>query len=439
LQKIAAKTLFHEKVFMNKIAQRRSLLNQLREKVNMPGAYLEGFFKPELDRVMNALKDLDDRVRSVLTGKKIGNGEAPEDGVSVKDLLKSARTNFNRREYMSGVVDLGQFHKKMFDVTRDIDKFFVDVNKIHHKFLFEGLKDTGYDNHLKQMREHMDNLGKKAELNSVYFIKEAGVMDFFYNIGTKRGRSLAAWEKKYPKQTKDLREGGERLIGEAEKLLENTIGYLKQMGTARATRRPDEYMDIANKIKGDYQKFDGGDKGFRSYYSNAVVPWLKIKDEIEASQAKSEPKLEGEQSQGGPAPGQVELGTPEVSQTSPSMPAAQPTVQDSQEKQAPNTDRGNNLPIDLVHNKAPITPAPISAPQETIIPKTETTVPTAPDTEKKLPVMMSHQKFYASLEKMSEENPAFLAKYISKYASSIQEKDMNTAIELFSIVRKIKG
>src|SRR5271166_1205891 len=99
---------------MNKIAQRRSLLNQLREKINIPGAYLEGFFKPELDRVMTSLKELDDRIRSVLTGKKIGKAEAPADNVAVKDLLKSAQKNFNRREYMAVVADLGHFHKKMW-------------------------------------------------------------------------------------------------------------------------------------------------------------------------------------------------------------------------------------------------------------------------------------------------------------------------------------
>ena len=95
---------------MNKIAQRRSLLNQIREKVNMPGSYLEGFFKPELDRVMTALKELDDRIRAELTGKQIGDAEAPADAVSAKDLLKSARQNFNRREYMAGVAEfLGSF------------------------------------------------------------------------------------------------------------------------------------------------------------------------------------------------------------------------------------------------------------------------------------------------------------------------------------------
>jgi hypothetical protein len=418
---------------MEKSAQKRSILNQLREKVNMPGAYLEGFFKPELDRVMTSLKDLDDRIRSVLTGKKIGNAEAPEDGVGVKDLLKSARTNFNRREYMAGVVDLGQFHKKMFDVTRDIDKFFVDVNKIHHKFLFEGLKDTGYDENLKKFREHMDTVGKKASAESEYFIKEAGIMDFFYNIGTKRGRSLAAWEKKYPKQTKDLREGGDRLITEAQKLLENTISYLKQMGTARATRRPDEYMDVAHKIKAEYEKFDNGDKGFKSYYNNAIMPWLKIKDEIEAKEVKNTPPPET--SIGGPTTGKVELGNDPV-QTSP---VVAPTV-------IPST----KLVPELNFRTQPQVTTPVMPPTQ-LVPETDIEGPisddAAPDTERnpnlpaplvtKAPIL-SHQHFYESLESLSKEDPRILSKYISKYASSIQESDPEVAINLFLLVKRIK-
>lgn len=423
-----------QRVSMEKRAQKRNILNQLREKVNMPGAYLEGFFKPELDRVMTSLKDLDDRIRSVLTGKKIGNAEAPEDGVGVKDLLKSARTNFNRREYMAGVVDLGQFHKKMFDVTRDIDKFFVDVNKIHHKFLFEGLKDTGYDENLKKFREHMNTVGKKAAAESEYFIKEAGIMDFFYNIGTKRGRSLAAWEKKYPKQTKDLREGGDRLINEAQKLLENTISYLKQMGTARATRRPDEYMDVAHKIKAEYEKFDNGDKGFKAYYNNAIMPWLKIKDEIEAKESKNTPAPEV--STGGPTAGKVELGSLPVPTVTPT---SGPTVMPTTSSPVPELNFRTQQQIPTTTTVVP--PTQVLAPETDIegpLPEEEQ----APDTQRnplatKTPIL-SHKHFYQSLEALSKEDPRILAKYISKYASSILESDPEVAINLFQLVKQIK-
>lgn len=394
---------------MQKTAQKRSLPSKLREMINIPGSYVEGFFKPEMDRVMASLKELDDRIRSVLVGKKIGTAEAPEDGIAAKDLLKSARTNFNRREYMAGVADLGHFHKKMWDITRDIDKFFVDVNKIHHKFLFEGLKDTGYEDKLQKFREHMESLQRKAEESSEYFIKEAGIMDFFYNIGTKRGRSLAAWEKKYPKETKDLREGGDRLINEAQKLLDATIVYLKQMATARAIRRPDDYMDTARKIKAEFDKFHSGDKGFEAYYRGPVSKWLVIKDQIEKEEAERAAKTAPPPA--APTAGKIELGT-EPKPPAPPVPPGPPGVQLGGPPGA----------------SPPFTPPPPEAPI------TEKTLPTSEEPK----IRIAHQRFIKSLETLSQEDPLILANYISKYATSIQDKDPETAISLFALAKQIK-
>ena len=422
---------------MDKIAQSkretgRGWSNWLREKAEMPGAYLEGFFKPELDRVMKALSELDDKIRSILTGTKIGKAEVATDGTSGKDLLKSARTNFSRREYMAGVSDLGRFHKKMYDITQDINRFFVDVNKIHHKFLFEGLDDK-YKGHLDEFRKHMEDTQKKADAESRYFIKEAGIMDFFVNIGTKRGRSLAAWEKKYPKQTKELREGGERLLNDSQKLLENTIVNLKQMASARATRRPDEYMDIANKIKADFDKFDNGDKGFRAYYNGPITQWLRIKDEIDAREQKSVLPTETE------APsneGKVELGGDAVSGTAPTLPsiAVPPTPQTVPSAPAAPAQMSPQ-PVGAV---PPLGSGPVGSPNVT---KSFESEESAPDTErtKTMLGLGAHKRFYQSLEALGNEDPLILAKYISKYASSIQGTDPDTALELFTIVRKIKG
>jgi hypothetical protein len=420
---------------MDKIAQERGIFNKLREKVNMPGAYLEGFFKPELDRVMTSLKELDDRIRAVLTGKKIGTADAPADAVAVKDLLKNARTNFNRREYMTGVAELGRFHKKLYDISQDIGKFFVDVNKIHHKFLFEGADDEKIQN----LRKHMDETMKKAEADSRYFIKEAGIMDFFYNIGTKRGRSLAAWEKKYPKQTKDLREGGDRLINEAQRLLDNTLTNLKQMATARATRRPDEYMDVANKIKADFEKFDNGKGGFRDYYNNAITPWLKIKDEIDAREKPKE-EVKPTPTPGGPQPGQIEMGEDQGPPTLPSPPpggmgappgppvGVPPGVMSSPPA-APQA-----RPVEEPARDTIPSPPPVHEPEENLpIPLTQQPPHQGPK------IRVAHQAFYKSLEILKNEDPKILARYIGRYATSIQNSDPETAIDLFKIAKRVKG
>src|SRR5271154_4110052 len=169
---------------MDKFAQERGILNKLREKINVPGAMVEGFFKPELDRIMNDLRMADDNIRSILTGQKIGKADTEfTSGKSIKDLLKSARSNFNRREYMAGVAELGEFHKRLFDVTKFIHKLDLSINRIHHNFLFQNLDDKQKQN-IKGLQEYMSSVAEVY--NEPYFIKEAGIMDFFYNIGTKR-------------------------------------------------------------------------------------------------------------------------------------------------------------------------------------------------------------------------------------------------------------
>lgn len=424
---------------MDKLAQSkrqtgRGLLNKMREVVNKPGGYLEGIFKPELDRVMTALADLDDRIRSEITGTKIGKAEEPAIKMSGKDLLKESRKAFNRREYMTGISDLAMFHKKLQTMTNEINKFFVDVNKIHHKFLFQGVNDEK----LKQLREHMEP--KAASLVADQLLKEAGLIDEIVNIVSKRGRGLAAWEKKYPKETKALREGGLKMLDQADALLESSISSLKEMATARAIRRPDDYMDAANKMKANFNKFDAA---FKAYYNTAVSPWMKIKDEIDRQQQAAQPTTEVAPT--GPQPGQTELGAAPPPSGPPGGPAPSTPLSGIP---APG---GGFVTVPPSQFGQKPTPAPAStpAPAEEAAPDTQKTPPPAMDEP---PVKMrvapqvnppkvrvAHSKFYASLESMSDEDPRILASYIAKYAKSIQGEDPETAIKLFSIVKQLKG
>lgn len=382
---------------MNKTAQKRSVLNQLREKINIPGAMVEGFFKPELDRIMNDLRIADDNIRTILTGQKIGKADTEfTSGKSVKDLLKSARSNFNRREYMMGVAELGEFHKRLADVSKYIQKLDMSVNRIHHNFLFQNMSEDQKQN-LQKFQEYMS---KASESSSEDLVKEAGIMDFFYNIGTKRGRALAIWEKKYPNVVKDLRDGGVRLLDLADSALSNTLSLLKEMAVARATRKVDDYMEAAKKIEREYTKFDGGDRGFRAYYSNIILPYIKRQAQFEAEEAKTTAPV----SENIPIPLTNKVAPPAVpdldikEQATPTVPPATPTQ-----------------PTAVVEEEAPITDRPQPPPTH-----------------------VAHKNFYASLESMGQEKPSILAKYIAKYATSIQAADPEMAIKLFNIVRKIK-
>lgn len=405
---------------MDKFAQDRSILNKLREKLNVPGAMVEGFFKPELDRIMNDLRLADDNIRTILTGQKIGKADTEfTAGKSVKELLKSARSNFNRREYMAGVAELGEFHKRLFDVTRYTSKLDMSVNRIHHNFLFQNLDDKQKEN-MQGLKNYMS---KASEVSiEEYFIKEASIMDFFYNIGTKRGRALAIWEKKYPNVVKDLRDGGIRLLDMADSILADLLSLLKDMATARATRKVDDYMAATKKIEKEYAKFDGGDKGFRAYYTNVILPYFKRQEQFEAEESAKTGPQQANQSAQEPTQDVAEenIPIPLVNQTS--APTQHPPAAATFSPEEEPTDPNMTVP-----------PVPAPAPTPEVTPLQEQLPHRGP-----LPIPTAHQKFYQSLETLSNEHPLILAKYISKYATLIQSSDPQTAIELFNVVRKIK-
>lgn len=250
---------------MQKTAQKRSVLNKLREMTNVSGIAAEKFFNPEFQRVMESLREKDDQIRSLVAGESIGMGDPGNDSIALKDLLKSSKSNINRKEYMSAIADLGRFHKKLFDVVDQISKLSFDVDQVHHEFLFKDLDD--------QKKQHLHDLKTRfAHTRRMEMIKEASIMDFFYNIGTKRGRALAAWEKRYPKQVGKLKKETLQLQGRSEVLLQQVLSALKEMASARSTRNVDSYTKAADKITKAYQNYD---KSFRDYYTANVKGFLE--------------------------------------------------------------------------------------------------------------------------------------------------------------------
>jgi hypothetical protein len=401
---------------MDKSAQTRGPLNEMREKMNMPAKYLEGFFRPAIERVLKALAQLDDKVRANLSGQKIGDASAPEDKTSIKDIVKSARTNFNRREYIAGFTDLAHFDKKMSEAAIAITEFQkIDLDSIHAQFLFHDLPKD-YADKLQHTREYMDN--KKEASRQEAFVKEAGLIDFIMNLSTKRGRSLLAWEKKYPQRVKPIKDNGTALVEHAQTLLEGTLSHLKEMATSRATRRPDEYTKSAQKIVEGYNKFD---KAFRNYYTKDIKPFLDVKDAIEAKEKETQAKLLAEEAK--------KKEEANVLNKAPAnqVPAAPGATSPIELADVPRGRYQQTTPT-LPTNSPPFAPAPAApVPQfegELIDPKSG--------------VVLSHNAFYESLQSLSNEDPRILAAYISKYAKSIQKTDLDTAVKLFNIAKRIK-
>lgn len=464
---------------MQKTAQKRSVLNKLREMTNVSGIAAEKFFNPEFQRVMESLRAKDDQIRSIVSGEAIGEGDPGADSISLKDLIKTSKSNLNRREYMSAIADLGRFHKKLFDVTQEIKNLGLDVDSVHHEFLFKDLGD--------EQKKHLQDLKTRfARAQRMEIIKEAGVMDFFYNIGTKRGRALAAWEKRYPKQVGKLKKDTSMLHARSEALLAQVLSALKEMASARSVRNVDNYIKGADKITKGYQSYD---KTFKDFYNSNVkgflekveliAPTAKMDDskdlgkkEVPVEDTRPEGSLDMPGAPSAGAPDTIRTGPPDMSSSPPKTenigPAPGAFV--NPEHVAPTMPApSSSMPLPLMQRKdtipvgppsgmsvGPVTPTlpspgmatvPPSSGGPTLPPSAGPTIPSPPPSHEfksdQLAQEMwgkkAHAKFFRSLESLSNESPLMLASYITKYARIIQETDPSVSIQLFKIAKNIKG
>jgi hypothetical protein len=405
---------------MQKTAQKRSILNKLREMSNVSGIAAEKFFNPEFERVMNSLRATDDKIRAIATGKDI-EGQDPGDPVSLK-------ANLNRREYMTSIAFLGRFHKKLYDMTQSIDALNSDVDQVHHDFLFKDLDDD-QKKHLSEMKSRF------AVARGYNLVSQGGIMDFLHNMSSERGRALAAWEKRYPKQVSKLKKDTANLISKSESALSNILSALKEMASARAARKVDDYVKSAAKLGSVYGNYD---KAFRDHYTSNVKGFLE-KQELLSPTKKVEDAGLGKQEVSPSAP-PSEVPDLEVTDNE-----VIPLVQNKNTDRAPAPDFGMEEMYEDVAQPGSATFAPPKVPSNLPIPPT----PASPqiteyedvhedELEEIPPAKSAHKRFMSSLEAMAGEKPELLAAHIRSYAKSIQASDMETAVTLLKLAKQIK-
>lgn len=513
---------------MQKTAQTMGLMNKIREFTNISGRAAESVFDDSsgsFKKLMDDIRNTDDSIRSIITGKVIGRA-MPPNNISAKDILKNAKSNFNKREYMTAVRDLGQFHKRMNDIVDLSKKLTANLDDIHNQFLFEGVDP-----------EVLDYLGKdlggrftKKKANQQSSIeKNAGILDFLSNIFTERGRALKALEKRFPNRFKTLKNKTSTLITSSENLLSVTLSSLKKMALARAHREPDDYFESIGKIIEKYMDYD---KVFADYYETQVRGFLE-----KVLESKKEPQEIAKQ-----------LGEPEneeiIEVTDSDIVSTKPVISPQESEMINNLklevetlrrqlqDTANKGKEDylkqLIRDKmqqiqeiakpssgqflsysptftfdkgAPSVSAPAAAIPAAVVPAAAApaaapTAPTAPapaaapmtieqldkiknkllgeigqlnlliktsppaqqteiqeninNKRKQLTEAISKikemkknpktsSKFLLSLEKMSNESPDVLSKYIYKYAKLIDKTDPETANKLLNVLKSIKG
>ena len=409
------------------------------------GKATEKYFNPEFLKVMTSLRKVDNNLRSIISGESVGtedgdNGDPGKYKTSLKTLLKQIKSNLNRREYMVAAADLGRFHAKLFEIANQINSLDNRVNELHNQFLF-GTQDNPILS--EEQWEHLQDLKKRyaAAKRKDILVKEAGlkdIADFFHNITNDRGRSLAAYEKRYGKKTEKMKKDAIQLLKEGEALVGIIIATFKELASFRATRNPDKYIERANQL---VKKFEGFDARFKEFYTTSVKGLLEKADSIYATKKAPEAKEMGEQklpvdgpAPSGPAASEVQI---------PEKPKAETIPYFGAPPQAPPARNNTMMGI------AP--PAPGSAPGSSPEPAASK-IPTDPsqltppdefsrstEEEKKLrekaglPPATTDKEFYDSLTKVAKQHPNLLKSYISKYARSIQSSDPETALKLFKI------
>jgi hypothetical protein len=387
---------------MQKTAQERGMLNKLREWGNVSGRAAEAFFNPQFKAVMEHIRQKDDQIRSFVVGKRLGEAEIEPAGPALKDIIKQAKSNINRREFMAAAHDLGIFHERVKNIVVEIGTINDKVDEVHSEFLYKELTP--------EQKEHLLGFKQRFAQQQVLLIKEAGVMDFLRNIGTTRGRGLAAWEKRYPKKVKELRNVLSSLLNKSENMLATIIGALKDMATARADRNVDDYMKGTAKIVGS---FNGYEKSFKEFYKI----FSKYVDDLEKYNVSEANKL-----------------APDFDQ----KPAFSPTIN----PQVPppvttSTPAAVSAPFSVVSpGSPPHAPLPIINPESE---EEKTVVEEIPAGAAAGLQTATHQKFYTSLQTLSSESPVMLALFIKKYANSIKLTDPNISSKLFKIAQQIKG
>jgi hypothetical protein len=456
---------------MQRTAQKRSILNKLREMTDVGRIATEKYFNPEFKELIDQLRGIDDGARAIAAGEQVGEASAPSDATSLKDLLKSAKSNINRREYMKAISDLGRFHKKVFDMVQLLGVFKSNIEKIHERFLFQDIDDDT-KKHLSSFKDRW----KGASAKPGYFIKEANILDFFTNIATERGRALSTWEKRYPHRVKQMKTDVASLLTASEKLLSVILGTLKDLAKARATRNPDNYITISNKIGGAFKIYDDGDHGFKKFYETHVKGFLEKQEFFAPTKIDdtSKPKELGQKDIGTPLaptipplsgpgldfdqtqtlvkyPGQPTPGSPPVPPlgkipTLPPVPRIHPRVQLDPEAPKSMADRVKLVnPMNQIDTGA--TSVDLTMPTiqldnpviEDINPETGEITHKTSHLLNNFKIAAHHKQFFASLSSLNEESPILIGAHISKYARSIMGTDPETAIKLLQIAKSVKG
>jgi len=459
---------------MDKLAQKRKWRHEIREKVDIFGRGAEAL-SPTFAALMGKLRETDEKIRASLL----------EEGVKLKDVLKSAKQNLNRREYIQAVADISTFHEKLESVADILKNLDFDVDAAHHEFLETDVPAEAIQK-LKNVQERIRNKKNKKAAQKVWINKiekRGGLSDLWYALKSDRGGALRGWEKRYPSKMKALKNQTAALINKSEFLFGTLLSSLKEMSSARGARNLDRYLSASKKFVGSFNLYD---TQYEKYYADNIDGFLEklVAKEKAAAVVEESKKVKtpdtglGEQSVTQPGT-PVPSGAPAASQE-PSENYFVPSVRPlgEYEEAHPDTVRDLTPPSHTTDAPQALSPGQLptisppkvlevplqSGPPSNIIQNPtpeelykqvqqrggiqQALIPTELKDTQRSQELVSGPKinspgstklnnFISTLEVLSNENPEILALEINKFAKSIQATNYQTSLKLFAIVEKI--
>lgn len=433
---------------------KRKLVDKAIDAIPLrPGKVLERVFNPEITEIMNKLDKADDTIRKVI------------EDVNPDKLLKNVKSNVYRREYLVAISDLSEFHdamKLINDTLVDFNKEYED--KVHTKFMFEGLKQKGNE----KARQRLLDLEKKfaSTIADLEMKKEAAnfLQDFWGRHISERGRALKAWEDRFGDRSKALKEALNGIVVMSENFTNLLSECLDEMSTFRRKRLFEKYEEQSIRIRNAFNQYT---KEFRAFYNNHAKKLIAQLKAFEAKQGLQQSSInpgDGSIIDSSGLPATVEFAKPSEKVETPKA------VTEDKPKEGPKKYFDNNGMKHRLNGPA------IEYPNGGIwffhgkeIGRTSTSNPNndklieslkqklqelesakikkdvkesvkeEPKQEFPLQSMeigskASFDNFIKELEVFADEDQSFLISRIAKYATAIQHKSPETALKLINII-----
>lgn len=226
---------------MDKLAQERSWWNKRREQFGFLGKTFEGL-SPEFKRTMEKVRKVDERTRDL--------------AVQTRDLLKSAKKFYAKRDYLSTVAALSEFHKRTRQIASEFEHLRINIDEKQYRALLEQYDDDqkeqlfGYDPKHKieplKEEEEVDD-GLSSEASDWWFDLSNSTEDV--NFARERSRVMKAFERLFTVSFfQKLKQESAKMLEESEIFQKQLLSSFKQLDRAMSRRKLADYLGAASEF-----------------------------------------------------------------------------------------------------------------------------------------------------------------------------------------------